>query len=105
METLTLKLPTMYGDHHVIKVRQIVGALPGVAEVVASAAQQQLVVTFDSAQTSAEAITSALTENGYAPARPPAPPEAPRYVAKAERPEPAHEPEYSPPPELVADGR
>jgi len=44
MDTLTLKLPTLYGDHHVIKARQVVAALPGVAAVVASAALQQLVV-------------------------------------------------------------
>ena len=32
---ITLQLPTMYGDHHTSKVRQILTALPGVKNVTA----------------------------------------------------------------------
>ena len=60
MGKITLKLPGMYGDHHVVKVRRVVTALPGVIDISASAALQQIVVAFDPAQLSAEAITSAL---------------------------------------------
>ena len=61
-------LPTMYGDHHVVKARQIVAALPGVGEVRASAAQKKLTVAFDPAKVTAEAIGAALTQGGYRPA-------------------------------------
>ena len=57
MERITLKLPGMYGDHHIIRVRGVVTALPGIAEVSASAALQHIVVTFDEAQTSAASQT------------------------------------------------
>jgi copper chaperone CopZ len=106
MDTLTLKLPTMYGDHHVVKVRQVVTALSGVAEVAASAALQQLTVTFDPAQTSAEAITSALRASGYAPGEAPAGftalAEDLRHVVAAAQAEAVPERKYSPPPQFGA---
>jgi copper chaperone CopZ len=106
MDTLTLKLPTLYGDHHVIKARQVVAALSGVAEVVASAALQQLVVKFDSAQLSAEAITSALTASGYPPGETPgalvASVDDLRHVVASARAERGPETKYSPPPQFGA---
>jgi copper chaperone CopZ len=67
METLNIDLPAMYADHHVAVVRGLLAALPGVAEVYASAAQCKLRVTFDPAQISADDITAALAEHGYLP--------------------------------------
>ena len=67
MENLTLDLPAMYGDHHVPRVRGLLTALPGVQAVNASSAMQRVVVNFDPAQTSAEAIRAALAAGGYAP--------------------------------------
>jgi copper chaperone CopZ len=66
----SFSLPSMYGDHHVIRVRQIVAALAGVAEIRASAAQQTLVVKFAPGQLSAERIRAALAEGGFAPGAP-----------------------------------
>ena len=101
MEKITLKLPGMYGDHHVVKVRQVVTALPGIAEVSASAALQQIVVAFDPAQLPAEAITSALTESGYPPGEVPAglvpTVDDLRHVAATVRAETTPESKYSPP--------
>jgi copper chaperone CopZ len=106
METLTLKMPTMYGDHHVVKVRQVVTALPGVVEVAASAALQHIVVTFDEAQTSAGVITSALRESGYPPGEVPAgltpTPDDLRHVVATARAEATPESKYSPPPSAGA---
>ena len=68
----SFSLPSMYGDHHVIRVRQIVAALAGVAEIRASAAQQTLVVKFAPGQLSAERIRAALAEGGFASGAPPA---------------------------------
>lgn len=67
METITLKLPTMYGDHHVMRVRQVLGALPGVAKVLASAAELRLSVSFDPAQLSPDTLEAVLIEHGYPP--------------------------------------
>ncbi len=106
MGKITLKLPGMYGDHHVVKVRQVVTALPGVTEVSASAALQQIVVAFDPAKLSAEAITSALAESGYPPGEAPAGlvPTADdlRHVVATVRAEATPESKYSAPPGVGA---
>lgn len=65
MERLTLDLPTMYGDHHVIEVRNLLSALAGVRPVYASAAWHQVVCEYDPAQTSPEIIQQALAQRGY----------------------------------------
>ncbi|MBN1966217.1 MAG: heavy-metal-associated domain-containing protein [Anaerolineae bacterium] len=65
MNTITLEVPALYGDHHVVEVRRILLALPGVKEVYASSAFQVLQVTHDPAQCSAGAIKAALAEAGY----------------------------------------
>lgn len=65
MERLTLELPTMYGDHHVVEVRALLAGLPGVRPLVASAAWQKVVVEFDPAQITPAAIAAALAARGY----------------------------------------
>jgi excisionase family DNA binding protein len=65
MEELRLHLPNMYGDHHVLHVKQLLQQLEGVEDVMASAAFQEVAVTFDPAVTSAADIASALAAQGY----------------------------------------
>ncbi len=65
METLTLHLPAMYGDHHVIEVRRLVLGLPGVVDVDASSCFQVVEIAFDPAQLSSETIRATLDEAGY----------------------------------------
>lgn len=65
METLTLEMPIMYGDHHVIEVRRILLAIPGVKDVYASSAFQVTEVTYDPAETTPEEIKAKLEEAGY----------------------------------------
>lgn len=65
MNVLTLETPMMYGDHHVLAVRQLLLALPGVAEVDASSAFQMVEAHYDPAAISPEAIEAALQEAGY----------------------------------------
>jgi copper chaperone CopZ len=101
MEAIELHVPTLYGDHHVIKVRQILNGLPGVVEAHVSAAQQHVRVTFEPAQISAEAITAALTQAGYTPGEAPGALNPPldelRHVAAADRAETTREAKYAPP--------
>ncbi len=67
MEQLTLSVPAMYADHHVLKVRTLLAALPGVDEILASAAFRAVNVTFDPARVSPEGIVGQLKAAGYAP--------------------------------------
>lgn len=65
METCTLDLPTMYGDHHVIEVRRILLEMPGIKEVYASSSFQIVEITYDPPLIDAQAIIERLTEAGY----------------------------------------
>jgi copper chaperone CopZ len=65
MEKLQLDVPTMYADHHVLKVREVLTRLPGVENVYASSAWKQVLVTFDPAKINRETIEQKLAEAGY----------------------------------------
>lgn len=67
MEKLTLSVPTMYGDHHVLAIRDILLKLSGVKDVYATSAFKHVIVTFDPAKVKKAQIEKALTENGYPP--------------------------------------
>lgn len=67
MEHTLLTVPKMYADHHVIAVRQVLTALPGVVDVYASSAWYQVQVTYDPAKLSANDIVRALEQAGYPP--------------------------------------
>lgn len=65
METLTLDLPAMYGDHHVTEVRRILLELPGVEDVYASSSFQVAEITYDSKKVKPQDIEAKLDEAGY----------------------------------------
>lgn len=65
MKTFSLSLPAMYGDHHVVEVRRILLALPGVTTVRASSAFQQVEITYAPDQTDESTLTQALDAAGY----------------------------------------
>ena len=67
MDKVTLTVPAMFADHHVTKVKRVLSPLAGVENVVASSAFKEVVVEFDPAKTSPDALVKALTEAGYAP--------------------------------------
>ena len=69
MATLTSKVPTMFADHHVLRVREALSALEGVQGVIASSAWQAVVVDFDEDKLAPEAIEKALAEAGYEPGK------------------------------------
>jgi len=52
MENALFTVPSMYADHHVIAVREVLLAMPGVEDVSASAAWQQVQVVYDPANLS-----------------------------------------------------
>ena len=65
MEVLSLELPAMYGDHHVVEVRRLLFEVPGVDDVYASSGFRAAEITFDPKKTDAEAIKAKLDEAGY----------------------------------------
>jgi copper chaperone CopZ len=65
VETISISIPTMYGDHHVVEVRRILLAIPGVSEVYASSAFQFAEVEFDPAVVGVEDINRVLEAAGY----------------------------------------
>lgn len=65
MEKITLNVPTMYADHHVLAVRQALSELPGVGEIYASSAFKQVLVGYDPASTSPQSIKEKLEAAGY----------------------------------------
>jgi copper chaperone CopZ len=67
MNAIVVEVPAMYGDHHVLRVRQALLGVEGVDEVTASAARRRVAVGFDETITSAESIRAALEKAGYTP--------------------------------------
>lgn len=65
MDDLVVSLPTMWADHHVLKVREALARAPGVANVAASAKDRSAHVSYDPATTSAGDIVAALEAAGY----------------------------------------
>ena len=65
MESMTVDISKMYGDHHAAAVHQCVAELPGVQDVWASAAFRRLYVTFDPDTILSEAILEQLARSGY----------------------------------------
>jgi copper chaperone CopZ len=65
MENIILDLPSMYGDHHVLKVRDALADLEGIEELYASSAWRQLMISFDPKRIKQADIEQALADAGY----------------------------------------
>ena len=65
MNTLSLDLPSMYGDHHVTEVRHLLLELSGVREVYASSGFQVVEIQYDEAKLNPDDIRAVLGKVGY----------------------------------------
>lgn len=65
MKTLSLDVPAMYGDHHVVEVRRLLTQLPGVETVYASSAFRVVEVAFNEKLQGEETLRKILGEAGY----------------------------------------
>lgn len=65
MASLSLELPKMFGDHHVLEVRRILLEFEGVSEVYASSGFHAVEVEFNSKKTSKKDLEAALEQAGY----------------------------------------
>jgi hypothetical protein len=89
MEQLVLTVPSMWADHHVVAVRDLLRDEEGVAIAAASALDARVSLTYDPSRTDPQRIAARLEAGGY-PARDPAetsapPPNKPAWATMASR--------------------
>ena len=65
VETTTVEIPKLYGDHHTAAVHHLLFQVPGIQDVWASAASHQVRITFDPALIQPEEIVTRLAKAGY----------------------------------------
>ena len=65
MASLSLELPTMFGDHHVIEVRRILLEFDGVSDVYASSGFGVVELEYNSKKTPKKDLVDALEKAGY----------------------------------------
>jgi len=65
VKSVTFQVPAMYGDHHVVEVRRILSAIPGVLDVYASSAFHIVQVDYDEGQTNDLDLQVKLDNAGY----------------------------------------
>jgi copper chaperone CopZ len=83
MEKVTFNVPAMWADHHVLAVRQAIGQVNGVQEVLASAMYKDVLVKYDPAAVTPEALVAALAQAGYEIAQAPTLPTYPERIDDA----------------------
>jgi copper chaperone CopZ len=65
MEKVQFNVPALWADHHVLQVREVLAATPGVEDVVASSAFRMVALAYDPGVTSADHVAGVLAEAGY----------------------------------------
>ena len=65
MTSVSIEVPLMFADHHVVEVRRILFEIPGVEEVNASSAFQVVKIEYDADKTSEDIVKKKLDDNGY----------------------------------------
>jgi copper chaperone CopZ len=65
MEEVTIAVPGLWADHHVVTVLGLLRNEPGVASVTASALEKNVRLSYDPEATSPERIAAHLNENSY----------------------------------------
>jgi len=66
MSKVVLEVPTLWADHHVLKVRDALVNLEGVNDVYVSSAWKQVLVAYDDSKTDQSAVEKALADAGLA---------------------------------------
>ena len=83
MDKVTFSVPAMWADHHVLAVREALGSVSGVQEILASSLYRDVLVKYDSTTVEPEAIKAALIEAGYEIAKAPELPTHPERIDDA----------------------
>ena len=66
MEELTLAVPGMWADHHVLAVRDLLREDDAVASTAASALERAVRIEYDASRTDPQRLTALLAAGGYA---------------------------------------
>jgi copper chaperone CopZ len=80
MEKVTFNIPALWADHHVLAVREALGNVNGVEEVLASAMYKDVLVKYDPATVTPDALAAALAQAGFEIAKVPAVPTHPERI-------------------------
>lgn len=81
MDKVTFNIPALWADHHTLAVRNALGQVGGVEEVTASALYKDVVIKYDPAVVSPEALADTLAGAGYEIAQAP---DLPAYPARTD---------------------
>jgi copper chaperone CopZ len=65
MEKVIIDVPSMYADHHVLVVRDMLSKMDGIKDIYASSAFKQVMVNFDPSVIQSKVIIETLTDAGY----------------------------------------
>jgi copper chaperone CopZ len=65
MTSITIDVPVMYADHHVVEVRRLLFEIPGVDTIDASSAFQVVEIEYDPEKTSEDVLKQTLDDAGY----------------------------------------
>lgn len=65
MQTAVFQSPMMYGDHHVVEVRNLLTTLPGIDNIYASSAFRFIEIHYDETQLNEDRIKERLESAGY----------------------------------------
>jgi copper chaperone CopZ len=80
MEKATFNIPAMWADHHVLVVREALGSVDGVDEVIASSLYRDVLVKYDQAKVDPARLVDALESAGYDTATTPVLPAYPERI-------------------------
>jgi copper chaperone CopZ len=78
VKDLTLTIPGLWADHHVLKVQDALADLDGLERLEASAKDRTLTLHFDPSRLDAARVADHLTAAGYPPGEPQAAADTPR---------------------------
>ena len=78
MKEMVVKVPGMWADHHVLRLRESLLGVKGVSEVIASSARRTAAIRFDETAVSDKVVLEAVVAAGYGPDQMPAMSEYPK---------------------------
>jgi copper chaperone CopZ len=83
MEKVTFSIPAMWADHHTLAVREALGHVTGVEEIIASSLYKDVLIKYNPANVTPEALANVLAEAGYQIAEAPELPTYPERISDA----------------------
>jgi copper chaperone CopZ len=66
MKKITFETPMLFGDHHVVELRNLILQVKGVSDVYASSSFRVVEIEYDESQVTVEQLQKVVEENGYA---------------------------------------